>query len=313
MTTKQNIILFVSLLLIVLVVFAFLLDRPCPTKIFTGAFLSDHPTASDIDNFRKVFGKKPYLVLVFVDWEKFVDPVVVRDVYDKGSVLFVSWEPWIALTKDGIDYQGLISGKYDDYIDKFADSLKAVNGSVFIRFAHEPNGDWYPWSGKKIGARAYIDMYRHIKRIFDNNSVKNVRWVYSINWEDIPAKGNSFMLYYPGDEYVDYVGIDGYNWGRTKEWSRWTEFNEIFLKRYGEVVEYTGKPVIISEFSSASSGGSKAGWVENAFADMKKMKRVFGFVLFNVDKETDWSFSGRDRESLSLRKSLASPCFRDAL
>lgn len=154
------------------------------------------------------------------------------------------------------------------------------------------NGNWYPWSGVKIGRDKYTAIYRYVKGIFDEERAGNVRWVFSINAEDVPLENNNFLLYYPGDRYVDYVGIDGYNWGDSRDWSRWMSFREIFEGRYSEITASLNKPVLISEFSSAGSGGDKAQWIREAMSDIKLMRKIKAFVLFNMDKEEDWSFSG---------------------
>jgi len=266
----------------------------------TGAFLSDKPSKRDITDFEGNYGKKPFLVMVFVDWDKLIDDEIITDVYSSDCVLFVTWEPWYAVDKKGINYDELLFGKWDKYIRDFANKLKGINKPVFLRFAHEMNGNWYPWSGKRIGRDKYIAIYRYVKDIFDKVNATNVKWVFSINWEDMPnTKENYFMQYYPGDEYVDYVGIDGYNWGNTKPWSKWMSFKEIFQNRYNAIADNLKKPIIISEFSSTSSGGDKSGWIKAAMNNMKHMEKIKSFVLFNVDKETDWSFpveadSGRE-------------------
>ncbi len=276
----------------------------------TGAFLSDKPTKKDIVDFKNKYGKKPFLVMIFVDWDRFIDDEIITDVYSSDCVLFVTWEPWYAVGEKGINYDGLLSGKRDKYIMGFANKLKDINKTVFLRFAHEMNGNWYPWSGTKIGKDKYIMIYRHVKDIFDENGATNVKWVFSVNWEDVPGE-NNFMLYYPGDEYVDYVGIDGYNWGDTKSWSKWMSFKEIFEKRYNEIVNNFEKPVLISEFSSTSSGGDKTVWIKEAMNNIKHMKKIKGFVLFNVDKETDWSFNLHEKWGVEFKKQLNDPYYRE--
>ena len=234
-----------------------------------GAFIADSPTSYDIDNFELSYGKKPFLIMVFVDWENFVEEDVIKDVYNSGSVLFVTWEPWYALDKKAIDYDGLLSGIYDGYIESFASRLKSIDEVVFLRFAHEMNGDWYPWSGSKLGKDKYIAMVKHIREIFNRLDADNVKWVFSINWENIP-KDNRYHLYYPGDNNVDYIGIDGYNWGDTQSWSKWISFKDIFLEVYEDITERYEKPILISEFSSSSQGGDKAKWIKEAFGKYKK-------------------------------------------
>jgi beta-mannanase len=204
---------------------------------------------------------------------------------------------------------GTLTGKYDDYLKAFAERLKKVEGPVFLRFAHEMNGNWYPWSGVKIGKDKYVAMYRYVKGAFDEEKADNVKWVFSVNAEDVPEKNNDFLLYYPGERYVDYIGIDGYNWGNTRSWGKWVSFREIFEEPYKEITAHLDKPVLISEFGSTSSGGDKARWIREAMDDMRHMRKVRGFVLFNVDKETDWSFSNDEGAAAELKKQLADPYF----
>ncbi|MBL7130859.1 MAG: hypothetical protein ISS45_05615 [Candidatus Omnitrophica bacterium] len=279
----------------------------------TGAFLSDKPSKRDITDFEDNYGKKPFLVMAFVDWENFVNEEVITDVYYSDCVLFVTWEPWHATDKQGLDYNGIISGEWDRYIKEFAEVLKNIDKVVYLRFAHEMNGNWYPWAGSKIGKDKYIAIYRYVKDIFDKTNVTNVKWVFSINWEDVPRENNHFMQYYPGDEYADYIGIDGYNWGNTQSWSRWMSFKEVFEKRYQEITDNFKKPVMISEFSSTSMGGDKGRWIKEAMSDIKRMEKIRAFVLFNVDKETDWSFPADSASGKELRQQLEDDYFKDNL
>lgn len=285
---------------------------PASSHCLTGAFIADLPTTGLIEEFRSNYGKRPYFVMIFVDWGRHIDEGVIKDVYSAGSVLMVTWEPWKAETKEAVDYEGLLAGRYDDYIKEFAARVKSVGKDVYIRFAHEMNGDWYPWSAAKIGGYKYIALYRYVKDIFDRAEVRNARWVFSVNWEDIPG-GNDFEACYPGPTYVDYFGIDGYNWGDTQSWSKWMTFAQIFGKRYKEIAGTFAAPIIITEFGSAPSGGDKALWIKEAMSEIRKMDRVKGFVLFNVNKETEWSLPPNDNSGRELRRALADGYFADAL
>ncbi|MDO8663085.1 MAG: glycosyl hydrolase [Candidatus Omnitrophota bacterium] len=281
------------------------------SSCFTGAFLSDNPSSEDIRYFKHSYGKNPFLVMIFIDWNKPLLAKIVQDVYGENCVLFITWEPWDALKQTGIDYNALINGKYDKYITDFALSLKKIDEVVFLRFAHEANGDWYPWSAKKIGKESYIQLYRHVKDIFDQHNLNKVKWIFSVNWEDVPKEQNDFMLYYPGDKYVDYAAIDGYNWGRTKPWSKWMSFREIFVNRYNEITKHTNKPVLISEFSSTASGGDKAVWIREAMQTIKEMPALRGFIIFNLEKERDWSFPPESSYGKELKTQLRDAYFVD--
>lgn len=285
-------------------------ERREPAGCMTGAFLADNPSAKDIKNFKKEYGKKPYLVMVFIEWGAFVGADIAKDVYDQKSALVVTWEPWAFKDKHGIDFDMLLAGGYDGYIKAFAARLAAIKKDVYLRFAHEPNGDWYPWSAAKIGSGKYIAVYRHVKDIFDKAGSDNVKWIFAVNWEDIPGS-NVFSLSYPGDKYADYIGIDGYNWGTSQDWSKWMSFSEIFKKRYEEITAAFKQPVIISEFSSSSEGGDKRLWIEDAMMMIRRLKHVEGFVIFNVDKETDWSFPAHTEAGKEFRKQLDNNYFKE--
>lgn len=277
-----------------------------------GAFLADNPTAEDIRKFKTAFGKKPFFIAVFIGWGELLKEKTIKDIYSEGSVLMVTLEPWNPAGGEPLDYDKIISGGYNDYVVSFARQIKSVPGTVFIRFAHEANGDWYPWSVSKIGTQKYIALYRYLKDKFDALGVVNAKWIFSINHEDVPAdRNNNYLDFYPGDKYVDYVGIDGYNWGNTKPWSRWLSFDEIFSDCYREITRKIKKPVLITEFSSTSGGGDKAAWIKDALNTIKKMKDVKGFVLFNQDKETDWSLSAYTLSGRNFKQQLKSGYFKE--
>ncbi len=278
----------------------------------TGAFLADSPSSEDMVSFRENYGKQPFFVMVFIDWEGFIDESMLKDIFLQGSSPVITWEPWYWINKQGVDYKKILNNEFDDYISDFARSLAGFQDTIYLRFAHEMNGDWYPWSSAEIGADNYKSVYRHIKDRFDNIGVDNVKWIFSINWENIPGD-NHYSDSYPGYYYVDYIGIDGYNWGDSQPWSRWMSFNEIFYPVYREACGLYGKDIIITEFSSTSKGGDKAKWIIDAFSDIKKMERVKGFILFNIDKETDWGFTPGTAYAEALSQQLKDPYFSGSL
>ncbi len=97
-----------------------------------------------------------------------------------------------------------------------------------IRFAHEMNGTWYPWSGSAT-ASTYVAAWRHIVSLFRADGVTNVQWVWSPNVQE----GSKYPIspYFPGDEWIDYVGLDGYNWG-TNNQGTWQSAQDVFAASY---------------------------------------------------------------------------------
>jgi beta-mannanase len=279
---------------------------------FTGAFIADRPTKKEISEFQKAYGKKPYFVLIFVDWNNFPQKAVLNEIFSSDCIPVITWEPWHTNDEAGIEYDSLLKGDYDEYLNEFAKAMKIPDKAVYLRFAHEMNGNWYPWSGSKIGAQKYIDLYRYVKDFFDKKGVGNIKWIFSINSEDVPStKSNYFMNYYPGDEYVDCIGLDGYNWGNTKSWSKWISFKEIFKKSYNKITKSLDKAVVITEFGCADKGGDKSIWIKEAMRDIKNWTNIKGFILFNVNKEARWKISIHDDAGIELKKQLKDPYFKD--
>jgi beta-mannanase len=105
--------------------------------------------------------------------------------------------------------------------------------------------------------------------------------VWSINNEDLPRTSwNHWTHYYPGDRYVDWVGLSGFNWGATQDWSSWKSLDDIIRDPYAD---YQRKPIIIIETGSVEQGGSKAAWLTNARYSLKRnFPAVKGFVYFNA-------------------------------
>ena len=274
--------------------------------ILTGAFLGDTPSKETIKTFKQMYGKKPYYVLLFTDWEKYPPEIVLQSILSEECCPVITWEPWYAKSKEGIPYQDIMSGKFDTYIDNFAQQLSGYKGPIYLRFAHEMNGNWYPWSSALIGHENYKALFKYVRDRFTSLGVTQVRWIFSINWENVPQE-NDFTNAYPGDAYVDAIGLDGYNWGTTLETSRWMNFREIFGPIYRTVSRVYDKTILITEFSSTSTGGNKSKWILNALSDMKKMNNLKGFILFNVDKETDW----KTLPAYGEEKLLSDSCFVD--
>lgn len=278
--------------------------------VLTGAFITDTPARDDIRSFREDYGKGAFFVLVFIEWESLVREDVLEAIFAEGSTPMVSWEPWYWQSRSGVDTEKILEGVYDEYIDALALSLKRTGKTVHLRFGHEMNGNWYPWSADIIGPETYRKIYRYVKDRFDALGADNVRWIFAINWENVPVD-NDHRKAYPGAEYVDYVGLNGYNWGRSQDWSRWMSFQEIFRPIYEEAISLYDKDVLITEFASSTSGGDRADWLREAFRAMKKMSRLKAFVLFNVDKETDWYIDPNERDGKTLKEKLEDPFFRD--
>ncbi|MFA5801638.1 MAG: glycosyl hydrolase [Thermoleophilia bacterium] len=192
--------------------------------------------------------------------------------------------------------KNITRGDFDYRIRAWARSLRAYGYPVLLRPMCEMNGNWTSWSGIANGNSPvdFIPAWRHIHDIFVAEGVTSVKWVWSPNADSTAALAqNTFDTYYPGDGYVDYVGLNGYNWGTTAKApgysSTWQSLSQVFSYSYDVAASNTDKPVMISETASTELGGSKADWLTDAFATLPvRFPRVTSMTWFNVLKETDW-------------------------
>jgi beta-mannanase len=232
-------------------------------------------------------------------WDAAFPVAEAKGFYDKGLQYVVTWEPWdpskgisqpqfsntAITTNQSFTSSTGSSVKFDDYIGSWATSIKNYKKPVYVRFAHEMNGNWYPWgNGNSNTSASYVAMWKHVHDIFEQKGVKNVRWIWCVNNDP----SNTVASYYPGNSYVDVSAIDGYNWGNTRTWSSWTDFRYVISNAYNAVTSVSNKPVWVAETASAESGGAKSTWITNAFASKTLFPKLNTIIWFNTNKETDW-------------------------
>jgi beta-mannanase len=210
-----------------------------------------------------------------------------------GSIPLVTWDPWDpsqGANQPVYSLQNIINGNFDAYIVRWAQASKAWGHPYFLRFAPEMNGYWFPWSEQVNGNKAgqYVLAWRHVHDIFTAQGATNVTWV----WAPNIIFSNSIPLgeLYPGDSYVDWGAMDGYNWGTVGAWHYWESLAALFQQTYQAMLAITSKPLMIAETASTEQGGNKATWITDAFSNQlaNDFPRIRAFVWFDIDKETDW-------------------------
>ena len=237
----------------------------------------------------------------------------LRAIESIGALPVLTWEPMFVDPEKGqqtIPAELITTGKYDLYLEQFARESRQFGKLILIRFAHEMNLAQYHWGsapaefGPDSPAR-YRAMYRYVVAKFRAQRADNVRWVFCPNSDSVPAEQwNRIAAYYPGDDVVDVVGLDGYNWGTTQTkaangWdSQWRSFESIFSAPLTELKQVAaGKPVGVFETSSADLGGNKEEWVMSAL-DSARSLGLGALIWFQVNKEIDWRLQTQVSEAV---------------
>jgi mannan endo-1,4-beta-mannosidase len=204
----------------------------------------------------------------------------------RGIAPVVYWQP----DRDAGEHASVLRGDWDDYITGWATDARAWGHQVLVRFAHEQNGDWFRWSpGKGTNTPAsFIAMWRYVVDMV-GSIAPDVNFWWCPN-----AKGRVLKETWPGDGWVDVVGLDGYAWTQPLKPA------SIFLAAGMHQLDFLSeRPVIIGEFGCASGGdrASRAAWLRNAMRWFR-MKRIEGAIYFDIDmrpKHPDWSLDAEPR------------------
>jgi beta-mannanase len=288
-------------------------ESGCFHGVFVGGTLAhDAFGLGLLPGFEARAGKGVRIVMTFIAWgmnSSFPEQECNR-IIGRGSYPMITWEPWnYKDNKREWNHAAVLSGKYDAYILKWARAIKNWGKSIFLRPMHEMNGNWYPWCVNHNGNTyvSFIAVWKYLVDKFNAVGAYNVTWVWCPGNVSLPSS-NSIKRCYPGDEYVDWLGVDGYNFGTSQAWgSKWESFREMFKSVYNEITGLSRKPLMIGEFASSEIGGNKANWISDALGSQLKnnYKRIKAVVWFNIDKETDWRIESSPEAQNAYKKAIA--------
>ena len=223
----------------------------------SGALLGQFYGSGSIDESRLKLGRTPVIHLTYYGWATDWTGSVTQADLAAGRIPLVNWEP------HNIDFAKIIDGSFDATILARANGSKVLGKKFFLDFAAEMNGD-EAWSGNN--ATLYVSAYRHIHDLFVAAGANNVVWAWCPNVTDTHGGNRTTMDYYPGDAYVDWTGVDGYNWG-TKN-GGWQTFHQVFRNIY-PLLAAKRKPIMIGEMASAEAGGDKGKWIDEIIPTLR--------------------------------------------
>ncbi|HEY1854915.1 MAG TPA: glycosyl hydrolase [Solirubrobacterales bacterium] len=243
--------------------------------------------------------------------------VPLQAVRDYGAIPFLSWssassaatvkQPQYRLSK-------IIHGRYDKYIREWAEASREWGHPYFLRFDWEMNGFWFPWNEGANGNRPgeFVKAWRHVHDIFTEVGATNANWVWCPNIALIP-KLKHFASLYPGNRYVDWTCLDGFNWGNTPNSAGWQTFEHVFGSTYREVMQIApGKPMVLGEVASDERGGSKANWIKHALAAMPtKFPKIRGLVWFDERSQgMKWPIESSKSSERAFQQAIASKLYK---
>ncbi len=252
-------------------------------------------TDQQLDDFENKIQRAPDLVQISVGFElDGFDPGLMPRLAARNAIPMISWEPWDFRQKlnpaDQPKYSlsRILAGDFDAHIDQWATGLAALDQPVLVRLAHEANGTWYPWAATVNGntPELYIEMWRYVYERVAAAGADNVIWIWSPN---VNFDGSAPITpLYPGDDWVDLVGLVGYFGHWPEPPAQLPSFDDVYGSSLAEIATVTDLPVLITETGATERGGMKAAWIEQFLAEVVARKNIVGFVWFDASKEEDW-------------------------
>jgi hypothetical protein len=256
-------------------------------------------------------GHDPSIVLHYLGFGDELQREHLQNVAGVGAISLLTWEPYDyragTANQSRFALRRIIDGDFDDHILRTARTIRDFERPVLVRFAHEMNGDWYPWSERVNGNRSgeYVAAYRHVHDLVTSAGAHNATWVWSPNVEYTGSQPLGGL--YPGHGYVDVVAVDGYNFGSSQSWSSWQGPAQLFGPTLSTVRSLApGIPIIIGETGSSEAGGDKAAWITELFDWLDTQGDVRAIVWFHLDKETDWRIDSSAASAEAFARGLSS-------
>lgn len=279
---------------------------------YTGAYTEfgdneDEVTLEKIEDFEKLVGKHQAIIASSSYWGEQSFPTAnLNIVWRHHSIPLVFWSPWdrpyVQETgPDRFSIPSIIEGKWDAYIDRWGDAAREFGHPILVSFANEMNGTWFPWSGWFAGAdtpvaggspvsgpfegpETFKKAYRHVVDRVRARGANNVLWVFHTANFSIPKEPwNAVTQYYPGSDYVDWIGSSVY--GEQFLEDPWSSFAATWDWPYAALCALDpGKPILLAEWGVGEfpKKGSKPDFIRDALKSMAiKYPRVKAAVFWH--------------------------------
>jgi mannan endo-1,4-beta-mannosidase len=262
---------------------------------YLGVFEPGAPPAyNPVADFAAAAGREPNLLGFYSGWTEPFDTSFAQTLHRHGVIPFVQIDPTDA------SIAAIANGTYDDYLRTYADSVRGFYHNVVIGFGHEMNAPWYPWGYRHVTPATFVAAWRHIVTLFRDDGADNVTWVWTVQADEPGTR--PIASWWPGAQYVTWVGIDGYYYRPTDT------FGSVFGQTIDQVKAFTSKPVLLSE----TAVGPRAGQIVkilDLFQGMVAYKTL-GLVWFDVAQHDgidrqDWRIEDSPQAKISFKLGVA--------
>lgn len=276
-----------------------------------------HPEA--LTSVENKIGKHAAIAHFYRGWEALVSPELLSDL---NTINANGWRPMVSANPYFFDkcpangtplYKAIASGNCDEFLKSIGKNLKQFGKPIFLRFAWEMNIPSMEWQIERTGSTGqdFIAAWQRMHDIIYSENATNVLWVFSPD-----VSNTSYENIYPGDAFVDWIGLDGYNWGTTQPWSKWQSFSDVFSAAYRDILKLApDKPLMLAEVNTTDKGGDKSAWYQDMLATQIPLNfpRIKAVVFYNEDRtakeNVNWLIDISQASLNSFSQSIQSPVY----
>ena len=299
-------------------------SRPDVATFMFGAAVDDLPTGRDqLPALEAKLNRPVDIASTYVDWS-YVFPGPNEKWMAAGGKrkVLLSWEPW------GVRFDEVTSHRQDAYLESIAKAVRAYPFDLYVRPWPEMNANWSTWQPTPNGHKAdggtpaqFIDAWRYVVSLFRDRGIRNLKFVFNADASAWPSNTPVSSIW-PGPEYVDVLGIDGFNWGESDgtpaEKTTWRSFEEIFAPMYSTLTRLDPDAAVwIAEFGcapdrggppaaatqTAGSASARAAWLAEMMTT-RAFPRLQAVIYFNVKARVDWRLDSSPAAWAAIRTRL---------
>lgn len=317
---------------------------PPPTGMYHAAYpdfagTEDRVAAWRVREFERLAGRRLAWVYFSDNWTRGIrfparNAGIVRDMGRLPFIRLMARSDFDGGADRVYRLQRIIDGRFDGELRQWFREAAAFDSPLVCEFGTEVNGDWFPWNGRWNGAgtrdgfgdpavpdgpERFVAAYRRLVEMSREAGAANITWVYHVNADSWPRRSwNTIAAYYPGDAYVDWIGVSVY--GGLAPGQYWGSFRELLDAAYPELAALSPhKPLAVLEWGISQRPGrvSKAQWIANALRNLRNRRwpRVAAAAYWHEDwrngdgTRSDLRIDSSPAVRRAYRRGIAGPSF----
>jgi mannan endo-1,4-beta-mannosidase len=249
---------------------------PTAPASYLGLFAPAAPQSyAGVDSFTGATGVRPNVVLYYSGWFEPFQATFAQAAAQHHAIPLVQIDP------TNISLAAIAGGQFDSYLLTYAKAVRAYRLAVILSFGHEMNGSWYSWGYRHTAPGEFVIAWRHVVSVFRDAGATNVTWLWTANvFQHGRPSATNPAPWWPGRQYVTWVGIDGY-YPRAV-----SLFSQLFGPTIAAVREFTRDPILISETGAVRAAGQPAK-IAGLFAGIRTYQ-LLGFIWFDANADQDY-------------------------